>query len=625
MGRPIGTANSLIVSTFQSSLLHQLVIILGIAAILAIAWNALRASQLQRAVTRRTVAANSHGGTVGAPPLPTTTSFETEQSLPAEPTARKILRIAFGLLWVFDGILQAQAAMPIGLTSEVIQPLSAASPHWLQHFLNSGILIWNNHPIEAAVAAVWVQVGIGLWLLVAPRGRWLQAGAVVSIGWGLVVWSFGEAFGGIFSPDLSWAFGAPGAVLIYCLAGGLIALPERLWARAQLGRSILALVGIFFVGMAVLQAWPGRGFWQGAVHGRPIGAISAMTSSMAATQQPRFLAKSVTSFSGFVDAHGFAVNLFLVVALAGIGIAFCTGQRRVTRYAVIAAAVVCLADWVLIEDFGFFGGVGTDPNSMIPMIVVFVAGYVAMTEAPALATAPSSSTVAAPWINRLKASPSYAFRTLAAAGAVVVTLLGAAPMALASTNPNADAIVTEAINGTPQSTDAPAPTFTLSDQHGQSISLQSLRGKVLAITFLDPVCTSDCPEIGVEFGKADRALGAAAAHTEFIAIVANPIYRSAFYMNAFDREDDLTTLHNWLFLTGDVATLQHVWDDYGVQAVVSPAGAMVDHSDIAYVIDANGDTRYIMSADPGAGTSTTMSSFAELLDQEVSSLLASAR
>ena len=36
---------------------------------------------------------------------------------------------------------------------------------------------------------------------------------------GLVVWVFGEAFGGIFAPGATWLFGAPGAVLFYCVAG----------------------------------------------------------------------------------------------------------------------------------------------------------------------------------------------------------------------------------------------------------------------------------------------------------------------------------------------------------------------------------------------------------------------
>ena len=57
-------------------------------------------------------------------------------------------------------------------------------------------------------------------------------------------------------------------------------------------------------------------------------------------------------------------------------------KMRVAVYAVtagnVATVVICVADWVLVEDFGFFGGVGTDPNSMIPMALVCVAGYVAL-------------------------------------------------------------------------------------------------------------------------------------------------------------------------------------------------------------------------------------------------------
>ena len=44
-------------------------------------------------------------------------------------------------------------------------------------------------------------------------------------------------------------------------------LPETAWRTARLGRSILAAIGAFWVGMALLQAWPGRGFWQGHVAG----------------------------------------------------------------------------------------------------------------------------------------------------------------------------------------------------------------------------------------------------------------------------------------------------------------------------------------------------------------------
>ena len=125
--------------------------------------------------------------------------------------------------------------MAVGLPSQVIEPTAAASPGWVQHLVNAGGTTWSYHPMQAGASAVWIQVGIGIWLLVAARGPLSRLAGLVSVGWGLVVWVFGEAFGGIFAPGLTWLFGAPGAVLIYAVAGALIALPERAWRSRRLG------------------------------------------------------------------------------------------------------------------------------------------------------------------------------------------------------------------------------------------------------------------------------------------------------------------------------------------------------------------------------------------------------
>lgn len=61
--------------------------------------------------------------------------------------------------------------------------------------------------------------------------------------------------------------------------------------------------------------------------------------------------------------HEFAVNLFVVAALAVTGLAIVTAWRRALLPAVAATMVLCLATCVLVQDFGFFGGVGTDPNT----------------------------------------------------------------------------------------------------------------------------------------------------------------------------------------------------------------------------------------------------------------------
>ena len=139
---------------------------------------------------------------------------------------------------------------------------------------------------------------------------------------------------------------------------------------------------------------------------------------------------------------------------------------------------------------------------------------------------------------------------LVAAWAAAVVVLGAAPMAMAQASPQADPIIAQAIAGSYASLDLPAPAFRLTDQDGASVSLAGLRGKVVLLTFLDPVCTSDCPLIAQEFRQADRVLGGQSRHVELVAIVANPLYRELAYTRAFDRQESLTGLPNWRYLTG---------------------------------------------------------------------------
>ena len=566
-----------------------------------------------------------------------------------------MLRIGFGLLWVLDGLLQAQPQMAGGLPS-VIQPTADGSPSWVVDMVNWGANLWNYHPIEAAASSVWIQIGIGLWMIFAVRGWSIRVAALSSVAWGLIVWAFGESFGGILAPGLTVLFGAPGGVLIYVVAGALLLLPQRSWEAPQIGRLILAGSGVFFLGMALLQAWPGRGFWQGKVAGQP-GSLTAMIQSMASTPQPHVLKVIVSGFGNFTESHGFAVNLIAVIALAAAGTAFCVGaarsDARLARIAVIAAAVFCLADWVLVEDLGFLGGLGTDPNNMIPLILLFTVGYLGLTPAPQASTAEVTATsgalaaeisdaavpagdpvpvpvpadpvpvpAAGPGFPEWLAGPVRAFagaplRVIGGIVALGVIIVGAAPMAFAAVNKTADPITAEAIAGTNGELDSPAPNFTLTSQTGRSVSLASLRGKVVLLAFLDPVCTTDCPVIAAEMRAADTVLGSKASDTELVAVVANPTYTSLAYTRAFDQEEGLNTVPNWLYLTGSVSKLAAVWHHFGIEVEDLPAGAMAAHNDIAFVISAKGEVQQEISDDPGPGTGATQSSFSSMLADSV--------
>jgi cytochrome oxidase Cu insertion factor (SCO1/SenC/PrrC family) len=615
MNSGLNPADPTLVAAFRSALLHQGEIALLIIVFLGLLWLTARAWG----------PATAKGG-------------PGDRSRSREPRARMLLRVGFGLIWILDGILQAQPKMAGGLASQVIEPTAAASTSWVQHLVNWGGTIWSYHPIQAGAASVWIQVGIGLWLLVAAHGPWSRLAGLASVAWGLVVWVFGESFGGIFAPGLSWLTGAPGAVLIYVVAGALIALPEDAWRSPRLGRLLLGGIGVFFIGMAVLQAWPGRGYWKGVINGQP-GTLAGMVQQMSGTSQPHFLSALLADFGSFSASNGFAVNLVVVIALAAMGAIFLTGRPRLVRYAVWFGIVFCLADWVLVQDFGFLGGLGTDPNSMVPWILLFSAGYLALTPAPqpemSAEVSPEASgapAVAAAdtdaggrgWRERLRVPAPKALWagaatasvwSVAALGALGIVLVGAAPMAVASANRTADPILAEAIEGNSNPEDYQAPAFQLTDQNGQTVSLASLRGKVVLMTFLDPVCTSDCPIIGAEFKEAGVLLGSADKNVELVAIVANPIYRSVAFTQAFDREEGLNTVPNWLYLTGSLSQLTQVWRQYGIAAEILPAGAMIDHSDVTFVLDRTGHIRVEVGADPGPATTSTQSSYSVLLTQ----------
>ena len=693
MGGSSGPGDSSIVAEFHRALTDQGAIILVLVAVLFIGWNQLRSMQYRRAVAR--------GEAFGvAPP-----------ELPPEPSGRRFLRIAFGLLWLFDGLLQLQSGMPTGLPSGVIRPASTTSPEWVRHLVDSGLTLWSDHPATAAASAVWIQVGIGILLLVAPRGPWSRGAGVVSVVWGLVVWSAGNAFGGILAPGLTLLFGAPGAVLFYVVAGVLLALPDRSWLGRTTGRVVVGGTGVLLLGFGVLQAWPGRGFWQGSIGGRP-GTLAGMVGEMAQTSQPSPLSSLVSSFASFDRAHGWGVNLVAVVIMLAVG-AVLLGVALVARDAddlapsagdpaptpapiggplgrllvpaMIVLAVACLVDWVLVEDFGFWGGLGTDPNSMLPLLFVTYGGYLALTrpsvptpagsdedgtdgtrtaevpvavgpDQPAVGPEPTSVAVGAgagvgagveagveagvgatagtsaaadtpdpgpptqrAWWEGIDSR--RAGRIAATAGALGILLVGVAPMAAAAASRSADPQIAVAAVGAPTEVSGPAPAFSLTAPDGATVSLASLRGSTVVLTFLDPVCTTDCPIIAQELRVANTLLGADAATGRFVSIVANPVYRSTRNVIDFNRQEGLDTQSNWLFLTGSLAELQKAWNDYGVTVQSAPAGGMVAHADIVYVIDAHGTIRRILNADPGGADSSTESSFAGLLAAQVTQVL----
>jgi cytochrome oxidase Cu insertion factor (SCO1/SenC/PrrC family) len=247
---------------------------------------------------------------------------------------------------------------------------------------------------------------------------------------------------------------------------------------------------------------------------------------------------------------------------------------------------------------------------------------------PVTAAQPAPAAAPGPgWRDRVRLAfaprslAALSIRSVASAGAVGVIILGAAPMAAAQASPVADTILAQAIDGSSAPLNYRAAAFTLTDQHGRVVTLASLRGKVVLLGFLDPVCTSDCPLMGQEFRQAGQLLSADSGHVELVAVNYNPLYTQLAYTRAFDRQEGLDTLPNWLYLTGSRAQLQQVWHNYALPNEILPAGSMIGHGDYAFVIDQAGHVREELNFDPGPGTTATKSSFAAELTDAAQQLL----
>ena len=131
---------------------------------------------------------------------------------------------------------------------------------------------------------------------------------------------------------------------------------------------------------------------------------------------------------------------------------------------------------------------------------------------------------------------------------------------------------------------AVAPGFTLTDQFGQRVSLRSLRGKVVVLSFNDPECTTICPLTTTALLRAKKLLGPAGPQVELIGIGANPEATQVKWVRAYSQAHAM--LHKWRFLTGSLPELRRVWRVYGIEAAVM--NGMVDHTPATFVIDQSG-------------------------------------
>jgi protein SCO1/2 len=132
----------------------------------------------------------------------------------------------------------------------------------------------------------------------------------------------------------------------------------------------------------------------------------------------------------------------------------------------------------------------------------------------------------------------------------------------------------------------PAPDFTLQDQDGKAVSVSALRGKVLAITFLDSHCKQLCPLEADQLAQAQKTLGPSPKLSLLVVSVA-PATDTPDSERAFAAEHHWTGDWHWLMGTSD--QLAQVWKAYSIAVQVIPGDIL--HSSVLYLVDKNGFQR----------------------------------
>ena len=158
--------------------------------------------------------------------------------------------------------------------------------------------------------------------------------------------------------------------------------------------------------------------------------------------------------------------------------------------------------------------------------------------------------------------PSTARLAIPGGAALLIVLVAGAAILVRSNAPaqsQADALAANPYldPGTPVS--GVASDFTLSDQFGQSVSLDSYRGKVVILAFNDSECTTVCPLTTTAMLDAKAMLGKAGSQVQLVGVDANPAAISLEDVWSYSELHEM--LHSWRFLTGTLPQLKQVWKD----------------------------------------------------------------
>jgi cytochrome oxidase Cu insertion factor (SCO1/SenC/PrrC family) len=142
----------------------------------------------------------------------------------------------------------------------------------------------------------------------------------------------------------------------------------------------------------------------------------------------------------------------------------------------------------------------------------------------------------------------------------------------------------------------PAPPVALRDENGALVSLHSLRGHVVLLTFLDSRCKRECPVEGHTLADVQRRVAGTSAVLAVVSV--DPWADTAASARAFAARSGWRG--EWHWLLDRKASLAPVWRAYNIAVKRTPGDIL--HALALYLIDPRGDLRagYLFPFAPGA-------------------------
>lgn len=265
------------------------------------------------------------------------------------------MRVVLGFLWLLDGILQIQPEMSFGFTPFILVPALQSLPAALHPLSQPLISLWTSSGAMMDALSAVLQIFLGLGFLLLRSRKFVSAFAVLSFLWAISIWVFGEDLG---APGIGMSIltGFPGAALFYAVASLILIFDFS--QRTELRILKYSLAAMFMIS-AIIQAIPANGYWQA-------GSIASVTGQYAFIYEPRSLSVALYNIAVALSNKLVPWNLILTASLIAVGIAWIMRPRLASAASIALSALI----WFIGQDFGIFGGYGTDPNTAFVLFLL---------------------------------------------------------------------------------------------------------------------------------------------------------------------------------------------------------------------------------------------------------------